>query len=318
MLGRMTSTAVSAKQDGGLVQEDVTGWAAIDREVGGADENKYWLGPDLQTPRHEQWLWKPRKVHGRHPHLNDVAEVVASRLAATLGLPAAECRYAIRGAEVGVISKNVTPAGYALHDGGTFLEEVDGYKRHALAPDKEGRVRGRQNIDEGYTLEAVQQVLDGTYGPPGYEDSPGLAVFAGYLVLDALIANTDRHPRNWALLSRESDGRRLLAPTFDHGTALGSGLDDSRRATRDVSAFCRKGRARTFTPPESLVQLAARAVSMSGATRWLDRVDALATSVIRGALEVPGGRLSEAASTFMESVLIENQRRLRHVDRDQD
>jgi hypothetical protein len=34
--------------------------------------------------------------------------------------------------------------------------------------------------------------------PPGVDDALGL--FAGYLLLDALIGNTDRHHENWAVV----------------------------------------------------------------------------------------------------------------------
>lgn len=89
----------------------------------------------------------------------------------------------------GVISHNVTPFGHDLHDGGTFLHEVDGYVRHSPEVDEHGRERGRLRLDEGYTLEAVQQVLLEVGGPPGWEAYSGFALFAGFLVLDAFIAN---------------------------------------------------------------------------------------------------------------------------------
>lgn len=47
---------------------------------------------------------------------------------------------------------------------------------------------------------------------------------AGYVTLDALILNTDRHHENWALIrARSSDGRLIhrVAPTFDHASSLG-------------------------------------------------------------------------------------------------
>jgi hypothetical protein len=46
---------------------------------------------------------------------------------------------------------------------------------------------------------------------------------AGYLLLDALILNTDRHHENWAVIRlMHHDGRvsHEVAPTFDHASAL--------------------------------------------------------------------------------------------------
>ena len=61
---------------------------------------------------------------------------------------------------------------------------------------------------------------------------PATDVFVGYLLLDALIANTDRHHANWAILLRPSQGgmrQAGLAPTFDHASSMGRELTDARR-----------------------------------------------------------------------------------------
>jgi hypothetical protein len=297
---------------------DLASWSVIGPEAGGRDEGKVWVAPDPAAPRSEHWLWKPcqRTDNGVVIATNDVSEVAASRLAKSVGLPAAECRFAVFGGENGVVSKNVTPSGFDLHDGEAYLHEVDGYVRRRPRLDPDGRPKGYLRLDEGYTLEAVEQVLDGVDGPPQHEPTmTAFEVFAGYLALDALIANTDRHPRNWALLESRRDGDRYLAPTYDHGTALGSGMSDERRSTRDPVAFCRRGRANAFTPRgQSLVDLAHAAFERSQDWLWRDRFSSLSDAQLRGALEAPPGRLSEVASRFIEQVLIINRRRLCDVD----
>lgn len=126
---------------------------------------------------------------------------------------------------------------------------------------------------------------------------------------------TAAEPGNWAILERQSDGARFLAPTYDHGSALGAGLtEDSRRDTHAV-AFARRGRANPFSPRKQLLaHLALEAVRRSGADLWVARVAALDEVSIRATLEAPPGRLSEVASTFMAQVVLENQRRLCHGD----
>lgn len=52
--------------------------------------------------------------------------------------------------------------------------------------------------------------------------------FCGYLILDALVANRDRHEENWAVL-RDLGGQVTLAPSYDHGNSLGFNLEDRRR-----------------------------------------------------------------------------------------
>lgn len=290
---------------------DVSDWAVIRDEPGGRDPNKRWLAPDADAPRHQHWLWKSRQNtgDGTETALTDCAEVIVSRLAGVLDIPAADCRFAVCDGELGVISRNVTPEGFSLYPGTTYLPEIEGYERHPLDATRERG--GRMRRDRGYTLDAVEQVLASVGPPPGFEFISAFGVFAGYLVLDALVGNTDRHPGNWALLESDADGRRFLAPTYDHGSALGAGLTDDNRRTRRPEVFAARGRANPFAPPKQLlVDLALDAVRRAGATRWLARVAALDVPAVRATLEAPDQRLSDVASTFMERVVLENRRRL--------
>jgi hypothetical protein len=52
---------------------------------------------------------------------------------------------------------------------------------------------------------------------------------AEYLVLDAIIGNTDRHHENWGILRKKtaSGWMGFLAPTFDHASSLGRELLDT-------------------------------------------------------------------------------------------
>jgi hypothetical protein len=57
--------------------------------------------------------------------------------------------------------------------------------------------------------------------PPGVDTA--LGIFVGYVMLDAWIANQDRHHENWGALQ---DDQLRLAPTFDHGASLARNLSD--------------------------------------------------------------------------------------------
>lgn len=298
---------------------DVSAWTVIRDEPGGRDKNKRWIAEDADSDRDQHWLWKYRQTtgDGSEAALTDCAEVFTSRLAAAIDLPAAECRFAILDGDLGLISRNVTPHGFNLNTGTSYLPEVAGYQRGPSAgPDADG---GLMRLDEGYTLDSMEQVLENVKAPPGVGDLSGFAVFAGYLVLDALVGNGDRHPGNWAILERQSDGARFVAPTFDHGSALGAGLTEDNRRDKDPVAFARRGRANPFSPRKQLlVDLALEAVGRSGAGLWVARIAALDEVSIRETLEAPQGRLSEVAYTFVEQVILENQRRLCHGDAAED
>lgn len=85
--------------------------------------------------------------------------------------------------------------------------------------------------------------------PPGFQDLGAAGVFADYLVLDAWVANQDRHDRNWAVLERaDAHARRRLAASFDHTSSLGFNLLDAarRRILRDragIETWVARGRA---------------------------------------------------------------------------
>jgi hypothetical protein len=75
------------------------------------------------------------------------------------------------------------------------------------------------------------------------------ADMAGYVVLDALIGNVDRHHQNWGcLLHMLPNGtpRLTIAPSFDHASSLGRELlpEDAGRlvAERRVPGYVGKGR----------------------------------------------------------------------------
>ena len=68
--------------------------------------------------------------------------------------------------------------------------------------------------------------------PPDPDIQTAPDVFVGYLMLDSLIANTDRHHANWGILlkaNREGQRQAELAPTFDHASSLGRELTDASR-----------------------------------------------------------------------------------------
>lgn len=284
--------------------QDVSDWPVRGHEAGGRDRDKLWLA-DGEGPDAVAWLWKPRLTtgDGTVARLSDVAEVVATSLGQAMGMPVATCFYAVRDGQPGVVSRNVAAPSIEVHPAVVYLSELDGFVAASADP-------GGPKRDIGYTLDAVLELLTGVAPPPGSPaDLTSGQVFAGYLVLDAVIANTDRHPRNWALMETEN-GDRLLAAAFDHGSALGSGLSDENRRVTDVETFCRRGRANAFTPREGLVDLAVRAVQAVDAHHWIDRVREIDASHVAQALEAPPGRLSDRAATFMRTVVMTNRRRV--------
>jgi hypothetical protein len=102
-----------------------------------------------------------------------------------------------------------------IHGNQLLAGKVFGY-------DPERRFR---NAD--HTLENIWRALDGSLQRASASKS-AKRWFAKYLILDALIGNTDRHHENWGVLRRRVGERweSFLAPSFDHASSLGRELAD--------------------------------------------------------------------------------------------
>ena len=94
--------------------------------------------------------------------------------------------------------------------------------------------------------------------PPACTRLSGVGVFVGYLVLDALIGNSDRHHDNWGVIVPREAGIYTyhLAPTFDHASSLGREQTTQAIARRlsttdrrgDVEAYASRCRSAFYRP----------------------------------------------------------------------
>jgi hypothetical protein len=99
-----------------------------------------------------------------------------------------------------------------------------------------------QEVDDTYPVTQLRGVskhtVDAVFGQLSAVDPPigspsnlsASDCFVGYLLLDALIGNGDRHHENWAVI--HAAARRRLAPSYDHASSLGRELRDEVRAIR--------------------------------------------------------------------------------------
>ncbi len=277
---------------------DISGWEPAGDEYLGT-KPKQWV----RDSENRLWLWKEStfnvdRLGQPYRKGDDWSEVIAARLGAALGVPVATVQLAVRVDRCGVVSRRVfdDDADSLVH-GNELLADAGVVPRHA-------------HDRAGYTVAAVAQALS-TVGPPLATDELPSAFdwFAGYLVLDALIGNTDRHQDNWATI-RSRAGRRL-APSFDHASSLGFLLSDEERVKRlstadrqhAVDAYARKARTKFDGRPSPLeaavegLQLAtapARVHWKAVVSRAPDLADALAG--------IPGERMSPAAKQFAKAL----------------
>lgn len=177
----------------------------------------------------------------------------------------------------------------------------------------------------GHSLANICEVLANCGPPPGHDELSAIGAFAGYLVMDAWVANQDRHDRNWAVLERADEpGPRHLAASFDHTSSLGFNLADSARlrllgTPQGVRLWSERGRALQFehdpaakSRTSTLSDVAHRALRLAGGDverLWLDRLSSLSTGDITDVVSRVAG-LSDVAPTFILMLLETNRRRL--------
>jgi hypothetical protein len=287
---------------------DVNDWDVVADETSGAEE-KYWL----QGPADTRWLFKPVTVKQGHVHGEDWAEKVVAELGCLLGIPCARVELAEFRGRCGSISADLRPETFELQPGQVLLEvcAVPGYTHRT----------GKHH--PGHTLENIWTVLDGALPPPSCVvpfNATAFDVFAGYILLDAWVANRDRHDNNWAVLRPllASEEPLRLCGSYDHASSLGFNLRDEERSRRltdsSVAPWCAKGTAWRFDYGQrtTLVQLAARALELASrdAQRyWREQLSRVSEQEVQHVIaRVP--RMSDPARMFAESVLSVNRRRV--------
>lgn len=280
---------------------------------------KFWfLDPESQN----LWLFKYARQHTGE----DWAEKIASELAALLGLPRARVELATCTQKRGTISLDFTDKkrkGYLSHGNELLFEIDDTYPQH------------QQYRVSQHTVANITQILSLDFVAPSVvEFFPNSAcdakgVFLGYLLLDALIGNTDRHHENWGLLVRSEGGKRIaeLAPTFDHASSLGRELTDERISTYlscskdrnvpNVEKYADKGASAVYlraggkplTPLEAFRAFSSHTGNAKAV--WLDKLAQISDDIMQDVVErVPTSILGSDRRKFIGRFLRYNRRRL--------
>lgn len=309
---------------------DVSDWEVWDVEQSGSTEATWLVEPSTE----ERWLHKDTKIPSNGVEQGeDWSEVVSTQVAGLLGLPCAPTILCVRAGRRGSLSRSIRPPGHALWEGAVVLEAVG-------APGYFPQVEGRPPAEDpqrpgvrrpGHSLDNIKIAVADAVPPPGFEGPEGVTafdVFAGYMVLDALIANPDRHEQNWAMLTPSLQTLpETLSPSYDHASSLGHNLQDSARqqylsTPARLEKWALRGRAVRFEhvpPAPTLVDHAASAVEMctNDGAHWLrQQLHTLDLAPVLEALDhrdVPG--MSEYAARFAHDLLTLNLRRLRDAIR---
>lgn len=280
---------------------------------------KFWFSPTEELQG--RWLFKA----ARPGTGDDWSEKIAAELATLLDLPCAQVELGSYLKNRGSISRKFHSENTSLTHGNEMLSTIiPNYPRPDESSPKQLKVRL-------HTVEAVFQALEQFQVglPPGRGPVAGIVsaadLFTGYLLFDAWIGNTDRHHENWACV-RQTDGVRVLAPSYDHAASMGALLRAEERASRlttkdknfAVEAYASKALSALHATPESpkpmlTIEAFRRAAERRSlaAVAWLDRLASVPEDKIEGVLSrIPERRMSSSDALFTKRLLEFNRSKL--------
>ena len=281
---------------------DVSDWEVRFPEPGGSDANVWLHDPETD----EYALFKPVIAKAGRRQGEDWAEKAVEQIAGLVGVPSARIRMASRRGQSGLLSYDLAPMGYELQTGAVLIGEID----DRLVP------RAKERL--GHNLDNIRSVLSPLTAVGMPEGFTGYDQFCGYLMLDGLVANRDRHEENWAVL-RDPAGNVTLAPSYDHGNSLGFNLEDEFRLReldrdRELVKWASRGFADRFESSRNVTlvdfaRLALAEATPGTANYWLSHL-ARVTAADWETVVASTPAMSAACRTFCVRLLNTNQRRL--------
>jgi len=297
---------------------EITG-DSIDYEPLGTKE-KFWF---IHKENDSKWLFK-YSTAGTGEHWS---EKIAEQLCELLEIPHVQYEIAKCNGRLGVISKNIVKDNSRMVMGNEVLHNHSPGIYPTPTDRNEETVRVRE-----HTVTRVLGTLDKNISPPETTvNINGLNagdVFCGYLMLDVLISNQDRHHENWAIIS--SGDKNSLCPTYDHAASLGRELLDKRRnlwlsvestderVDRSMRNFVSKAKSELFKSPSDKSRLTTLDAFLLAVERregaklhWLSKLEPLTYEAIASLFNrVPDEVITQSAREFGIQMVVENRKRL--------
>lgn len=176
-----------------------------------------------------------------------------------------------------------------------------------------------------YTIENVLRSLDlANIKPPSSWEQPiseidtGAKLFVGYMMLDCLVNNSDRHDHNWGVMAI---GDRLeLIPSYDHGISLGSTDEDADKPNVSIADYVARYSQSYFQegysklPNLTLLERAAR-LYPGAAKVWQQQLATINPDRIEEIFDrIPENRMTPTSATFAKELIEYNLQQILNMD----
>lgn len=209
-----------------------------DEQLG--SKSKFWFAREND----ELWLFKLARDNTGE----DWAEKVAAEIARHVQVDAATVELADYFGRRGSASLSfVGPTESLVHGNEILASHIFGY-------DRQKKLKQSDHTFDNIVAAIRKLVADTDWYHEVLKD------LAPFLVLDALVCNTDRHHENWGFLMNSEDSLGgvkkktiRIAPSFDHASSLGRELLDdlanNHLAANGVAAYARRGHGGIYWNP---------------------------------------------------------------------
>lgn len=280
-------------------------------------KEKFWV-----TYENKKYLLKfSRPNTGEH-----WSEKIAEQICLFLKIPHASYDFVIvqdryKLTKYGVISENIIPQDNTMILGNELLYNYDKDYPNTNAI---------EHIKKHTINNVYNCLIDFNVSPPSKSEYNTLTTwgyFCGYLFLDLLIGNQDRHHENWAILFNSSDKKRYLCPTYDHAASLGRELLDKNRKERlitkdyqrNIATFVKKARSELFQYEEDKQRLTTFDAFFLAAEKekgidqfWISKItsslfDKFVTEIFN---KIDHTLMSNDAKNFSKTMILENKKRI--------
>lgn len=293
-----------------------------DQDVDGFEQmgtkSKFWY---TDSTTGEEYLFKSIHTEDRQGNPvertgEDWAEKVACGVAEALGIPHAHYDLAAYKGQRGIRSKKFTVSGENMFFGNQLIEHVVSAINIPLE-------QGQRSQKVERVALIMQRIV---VNPPKdwvttKNIKSALDVFIGYLLLDALISNQDRHNENWAMITEGEDC--YLAPSFDHAASLGRNestakmweMLTSKDKGRKIPNYVAKSKSYFYSGNTRLKTLEAffviGSLAKEASIEWLERLENVSDEEMFSIVnKVPATIMGAVEKTFCMGILIANKARI--------
>jgi HipA-like C-terminal domain len=211
-------------------------------------------------------------------------EKIASELAASIGIPTATYEFGeLADGQKVILSPSYLHENWAERSGKLCLID-DGQNLYTI-----------ENVLN--TIDRRNLVLPDLSLPPNIKSSSDL--FTGYLLFDYLIANGDRHSKNWGIQIDPLSGREELLPLYDCGFSMrfansrNQGAEYLRWYTEDLeTAFVSET---NFPMQMRTIVKKLRQLKPDAVIAWREKIEAIEREFIVGLFaRIPDGWIKES------------------------